>query len=149
MYKGIMKIYALEHWFYLHKMKWMAKIIKMAIRVVCAASISYSAEIGKGTIMPHGGLGVVIHDDVVIGERCRIQAQVVVGGRNGLQGAPKIGNGVVIGVGAKVLGPITIGNNVVIGANAVVVKSVPDNAVVAGVPARILRYLDEDQAIKM
>jgi len=85
---------------------------------------------------------VVIHKHAQIGQRCVIRAQVIVGGaRPGdeARGVPVIGNDVVLGVGAKILGPVRIGDRAMIGANAVVIDDVPDDTVVAGVPARIIR----------
>jgi len=82
---------------------------------------------------------VVIHPAVRIGSRVLICHQVTIGGTGNSHSVPVIGNDVYIGAGAKILGPITIGDNCVIGANAVVVKSVPQRCVAAGVPARILR----------
>lgn len=71
-----------------------------------------------------------------------IGQNTTIGGRSGHYEVPKIGDNVDICAGARVLGPITIGNNVVIGANAVVINDIPDNAVVAGVPAKIIRISD-------
>jgi serine O-acetyltransferase len=73
---------------------------------------------------------VVIHPEVVIGDNCKINQNVTIGGRSGYTVVPKIGNNVEIGAGAIIIGPITIGDNVKIGAGAIVVKNVPDNAVV-------------------
>ena len=85
-------------------------------------------------------MGVVIHSKSGIGECCTIGQQVTIGGGNSkYPGLPKIGNNVYIAKGAIVFGGITVGNNVTIGANAVVNKPIPDNAVVAGVPAEIIR----------
>ncbi len=95
-------------------------------------------EIGEGTQLGYGGLGVVIHPQAQIGEHCLISQQVTIGGRSEMQGAPKIGNYVRIGAGAKILGPIAIGDFAAVGANAVVLKDVRPGTVVAGVPAREL-----------
>lgn len=75
----------------------------------------------------------------MIGENCIIGTNVTIGGRSYIEKVPVIGNNVYIGTGAKILGDVVIGNNCVIGANAVVVKHVPDNCVVAGVPASIIK----------
>jgi len=63
---------------------------------------------------------------------------VTIGGRLKISGVPVIGNDVYIATGAKILGPITIGNNSVVGANAVVIHNVPENTVVAGLPAKVI-----------
>lgn len=103
--------------------------------------IGEKVEIGRGFYIYHYG-GIFINGKVRIGDNVDIYHDVTLGtniARNGKGGgAPIIGNYVVIGAGAKVLGPITIGNNVAIGANAVVVKDVPDNVSVAGIPAKVI-----------
>lgn len=83
-----------------------------------------------------------MHEHCVIGSDCRIQANVVIGGRNGLPGAPKIGNNVLIGAGAVLLGDISIGEHAQIGANAVVTHDVPAYTVTVGVPARVVKKIE-------
>ena len=97
---------------------------------------------GGGTLFPHGGSGVILHEHCVNGSDCRIQAKVVIGGRNGLPGAPKIGNNVLIGAGAVLLGDISIGEHAQIGANAVVTHDVPAYTVAVGVPARVVKKIE-------
>jgi len=87
-----------------------------------------------------GGIAVAIHRRTVIGRDVMISPHVLIGGRSGLPGFPVIGDNVFIASGAKILGNVTIGNNVTIGANAVVLKDVPDNAIVVGIPAKIIKY---------
>lgn len=105
--------------------------------VITQAEIHLSTEIGGGLMIPHPN-GVVINAGAVIGPNCLIFQQVTIGVTR-QPGCPKIGGHVDIGAGAKVLGPVTIGDHAVIGANAVVVREVPAGAVVAGVPAVILK----------
>jgi serine O-acetyltransferase len=76
-----------------------------------------------------------------MGRNCKVYQQVTIGFNHDLK-APVIGDNVEVCCGAKVIGGITIGDNVLIGANSVVVKDVPSNCVVAGVPARIIKRLD-------
>lgn len=91
---------------------------------------------------------MIIHKRAKIGKECIIGSCVTIGGKSGWYEVPVIGNNVEISTGAKVLGPVIVGNNVIIGANAVVVKDVPDNCIVAGCPAKIIRKLDNDDPLK-
>lgn len=95
-----------------------------------------TAEIGEGTTFAYGGMGCIIHARAKIGRDVKIGQNVTIGGRVRV-GAPVIGDRVHIAAGARCVGG-TIGSNVVVGANAVVTTDVPDNCVVAGVPARII-----------
>lgn len=106
--------------------------------------VSYRARIGAGLSIAHHGY-IVVRAAAVIGENCSLRPGVVIGKKlTDDINAAILGNNVDIGVGAKILGDVQIGNNVMIGANAVVTKNVPDNAIVAGIPARVLRYRNED-----
>ncbi len=92
---------------------------------------------GQGLFIQHGFCTIISADS--IGENCWINQQVTIGYSNDNINRPMIGNNVRIAAGAKVLGGVTIGNNVTVGANAVVVKNVPDNCLVVGVPAYIVK----------
>ena len=104
--------------------------------------IGRKAEFGAGFVIMHP-YGVVINSEVKGGENIVIESGVVIGAaKNGLPvKAPILGNNIFIGSGAKVLGGIRVGNNVKIGANAVVVKDVPDNVTVVGIPAKEIASL--------
>lgn len=117
----------------------MPKLLYWLTFLLYNSSIPYRAKIGRGTVFAYGGMGVVIHERSVIGEDCIIGQQVTIGGKSGARSPPIIGNRVYIAAGAKIIGDIKIGNNCVIGANSVVMADIPDNSVVAGVPARIIR----------
>jgi serine O-acetyltransferase len=116
----------------------LARVITRLGRHLFAVVLPPEAEIGRGTELGYGGLGIVIHAHARIGRDVVISPGVVIGGRSGLPGAPVIGDGVKIGAGAKILGPIRIGAGALVGANAVVIHDVQDGDVVAGVPARSL-----------
>ena len=105
--------------------------------VVTGADIPLAARIGGGVILPHPN-GIVIHPDAVIGPNCLIFQQVTIGLVRASPEAPKIGAGVDIGAGARILGPVVVGDGAQIGANAVVVCDVPPGATAVGVPARVL-----------
>lgn len=102
-------------------------------------SVPANCVIGKGSKFAYGGIGVVIHGRAVIGKNCIIGQNVTIGGKSGWFEVPCIGDNVEISAGARIIGPVRIGNNVIIGANAVVVKDVPDNCIVAGIPAKIIK----------
>jgi len=97
-------------------------------------------SIGKGSFFAHGGIGTVLHPDCRIGERVLIGQGVTMGGTFG-SGAPIVGNDVWIGPGVRILGDIVVGSNSIIGANAVVIRDVPENSVVGGVPAKLIRTI--------
>jgi serine O-acetyltransferase len=115
-------------------------ILNKLAEVFCGIVIGATATIGRRLCIEHHGC-IVIHGNSVIGDDCLIRHGVTIGnsGRADPFGAPTIGDRVELGAGAKVLGRIRIGNDAIIGANAVVVRDVPDFAVVGGVPARIIR----------
>ena len=100
-----------------------------------------SMQIGEGFYIGHYG-HIVVNGNASIGNNCNISQGVTIGVINtgSKQGTPVIGNHVYIAPGAKIIGNIRIGNNVAIGANSVITNDLPDNAVVAGIPARILSY---------
>lgn len=97
----------------------------------------YCNNCGPGLFIQHGFCTIISADS--IGENCWINQQVTIGYANDNINCPKIGNNVRITAGAKVLGGVIIGDNVTVGANAVVVKNVPDNCLVVGVPAYIVK----------
>ena len=114
-------------------------LITYFIRFVFSAYIPYSARIGKGTILGYGGLGIVIHGRSVIGKNCHIDQNVTIGGTSRIYGVPVMGDHVYVCAGAKILGPVTIGSDVVIGANSVVLKDIPANSLVVGIPGHIVK----------
>ena len=101
--------------------------------------IPRNTRIGPGLYLGHYG-EIVVHDAAIIGRNCNLSQGVTIGqtNRGDRKGIPTLGDNVFIGPGAKVIGRISVGNNVAIGANCVVTKDVPDNAVVVGIPARVV-----------
>lgn len=133
--------YRISHWLYYHHMKHLSKILDWTGRLLYSCFVPGQAQIGKNFRLAYWGLGVVVHIKTIIGDNCKLGQNVTIGGK--AKGVPKILNNVYIGGGSFVFGDITIGNNVVVGANSVVNKDVPDDAIVAGAPARIIRYRED------
>ena len=123
-----------------------ARAVTRICRHLYACHLPPEIEIGTGTQLGYGGLGVVIHAHTKVGRDVLISPGVVIGGRSQQPGAPIIEDRVKIGAGAKILGPIRIGEGAHVGANAVVIHDVAPGSVVAGVPAvpieRKLKVLD-------
>lgn len=114
-----------------------ARVLSQLARAATGVEIHPGAVLGRRFFVDHG-MGVVIGETAEVGDDVLMFHGSTLGGRSMSRGKrhPTVGDRVVIGAGAKVLGPITIGDDVQIGANAVVVKDVPDEAVVVGVPGR-------------
>ena len=112
-----------------------ARVIARLGRHLFGAHVAPEAEIGAGTTLGYGGIGIVIHPDARLGRDVNVGCGVVIGGRSGLPGAPDVGDRVQIGAGAKLLGPIKIGAGAQVGANAVVIEDVAAGDIVVGVPA--------------
>ena len=116
-------------------------VAHFVLTVVTKIEISFDVDIKGGFYIGHFGY-IIVNPTVKIGSNCNISQGCVIGegGRGSLRGTPVIGNQVYIAPGAKIFGPITIGDNVAVGANAVVNASIPDNAVVVGIPGKIVSY---------
>jgi serine O-acetyltransferase len=138
-----MDLYRLARRLHERKVPLLPQLLKKAIYYLHSSYLPYQAQLGEGTELGYGGIGVVVHQDTVVGRHCLISQQVTIGGRSGVEGVPRIGDYVRIGAGAKILGNITIGDFAVVGANAVVLKDVAPGAIVAGVPARELRRSED------
>lgn len=133
-------IHRITHWLWARGAKLPARWISQLARGLTGIEIHPGAKIGSGLFIDHG-MGVVIGETAEIGSDVTMYHGVTLGGTNLNKGKrhPTIGDRVTIGAGAKVLGNILVGADSRIGANAVVVKSVPDNSVVIGVPGQIVK----------
>jgi serine O-acetyltransferase len=142
LYQGLhaMVAYRIAHFLYRMGLCFFARILSQLSRFTTGIEIHPGAKIGKGLFIDHG-MGVVIGETAVIGDNVLLYQGVTLGGTGMEKGKrhPTIGDNVVIGAGAKVLGNITVGDNSYIGANAVVIKEVPPNSTVVGVPGRITK----------
>lgn len=138
------KLYRVAHWLAKKNVPILPGLLKYFIFFCFNSVVPYTCDIGRDSKFAYGAIGVVLHSRTRIGKKVIIGQGVTIGRQLDPKGVPRIGDNVYISAGARVLGDISVGNNVIIGANSVVVKSVPDNCIVAGVPARIIRYVDVD-----
>lgn len=136
---NLVKVHRISHFFYKKKIPLLPRLFRFIIFLLYNSDIPSSVQIGKNTLFGHTGIGVVIHQDAVIGEHCIIGQGITIGGRLKNPVVPVIGNKVYIAAGARILGPIKIGNNVIIAPNAVVIKDVTDHCIVGGIPAKVIK----------
>jgi len=132
-------IYRINHWFWKRKFRLVARMLSQFARLLTGIEIHPGAEVGKRLFIDHG-MGVVVGETTIIGDEVTIYQGVTLGGTGKEKGKrhPTIGNGVVIGAGARVLGNIHIGDNCRIGAGSVVLRSVASDSTVVGVPGHIV-----------
>ena len=147
-YPGLHALLAhrLSHKLYKMKVPFLPRYISFIMRILTGIEIHPGAQIGDRFFIDHGE-GVVIGETTIIGNDVLIYQQVTLGGTGKDLGKrhPTIGDGVIVGAGAKVLGNITIGSHSRIGAGSVVVDDVPEHATVVGIPGKIViqKYYDE------
>ena len=132
-------IHRLSHWFYRNRLYFIARLLSHLGRFLTGIEIHPGARLGRRVFIDHG-IGTVIGETAEIGDDVLIYQGVTLGGTGKEKGKrhPTIGDFVVVAAGAKVLGNIKIGDNSRIGAGAVVIKPVPENCTVVGVPGRIV-----------
>jgi serine O-acetyltransferase len=130
----------IAHWLYTKGLRFLPRFISAIGLFLTTIDIHPAAKIGRRVFIDHG-TGVVIGETAIIGNDVIIYQQVTLGGVSTSKGKrhPTLGDGVVIGAGAKILGNITIGDNSKVGANSVVVKNVPSDSTAIGIPARVLK----------
>lgn len=128
------------HFLHVHNYKFLARVISQLTKFFTGIEIHPGAQIGHGVFIDHGE-GVVIGETAVIGNNVVLYQGVTLGGTGKDKGKrhPTIEDGVMISAGAKVLGPFTVGRNAKIGAGSIVLKEVPPNATVVGIPGRVVK----------
>ncbi len=129
----------ISHWLWIHRLKFLGRWLSQIVRFFTGIEIHPGATIGPRFFIDHG-MGVVIGETAEVGRDVTLYHGVTLGGTSLEKGKrhPTLEDGVVVGAGAKILGAITVGAGSRIGANAVVVKSVPPNSVVVGVPGQVV-----------
>ena len=142
LYPGLHAIigYRITNFLWRNKIPFIPRALSQLFRFLTGVEIHPGATIGKGFFIDHG-MGVVIGETTIIGNNVTLFQGVTLGGTGKETGKrhPTLGDNIVVGTGAKVLGNIEIGSNSYIGANAVVIKSVPPNTTVVGVPGRVAK----------
>lgn len=140
-YPGVHALLAhrISHWLYKHRCFLPARILSQVSRFLTGIEIHSGAKIGRRFFIDHGS-GVIIGETAEIGDDVTLYQGVTLGGTGKEKGKrhPTIGNRVMISAGAKILGSITIGDNAKVGAGAVVLREVPPNTTVVGVPGRVV-----------
>jgi len=134
----------IAHWLHLHKFRFLARCISQITKFFTGIEIHPGATIGRRLVIDHG-TGIVIGETAEVGDDCLLYQGVTLGGTGKDVGKrhPTLGNNVMVGSGAKVLGPFKVGDNARIAANSVVLREVPENATVVGVPGRVVRLSGE------
>ncbi len=141
LYSGLHALwgYRFHHWLWMHGWRFPARALSQLARLITGIEIHPGAQIGRRFFIDHG-MGVVIGETTIVGDDVTLYQGVTLGGTGKESGKrhPTVGNNVVIGAGAKVLGNIVVGENCRIGSGSVVLRDVPDNSTVVGVPGHII-----------
>jgi serine O-acetyltransferase len=144
-YPGLHAIsfHRVAHWLRRHRLPLIARLVSHLGRFLTGIEIHPGAKIGRRVFIDHG-MGVVIGETAIVGDDVTLYQGVTLGGSGKERGKrhPTLGNGVVVGVGAKVLGAVTVGEGAKIGGGAVVTRDVPSHTTAVGVPARAVAWTD-------
>lgn len=141
-YPGVHAIilHRISHKLWINNWKYLARLLSFLSRMFTNIDIHPGATIGRRFFIDHG-IGVVIGETAIVGDDVTLYHGVTLGGTSWKKGRrhPCLGNGVLVGAGAKILGPITLGDNVRVGANSVVVKDAPPESTVIGIPGKVVQ----------
>jgi serine O-acetyltransferase len=150
-FKGFLALqtHRVAHWLWVHRRETLAFYLQSKTSEVFQVDIHPAARIGSGVFIDHG-TGIVIGETAVVGDDVSMLHGVTLGGTGAEQGDrhPKIGRGVLLSAGAKVLGNITVGDYAKVAAGSVVLKDVPAHCTAAGVPARLINCPTCDEPAK-
>lgn len=135
----VLLLHRLAHWLHHLGLPFIPRLISHIARLLTGIEIHPGAQLGRGVFIDHG-MGVVIGETAIVGDYALIYQGVTLGGTGKESGKrhPTVGENTIVGAGAKVLGNIQIGNNVRIGAGSVVLRDVPSDCTVVGIPGRIV-----------
>jgi len=140
-YPGLhaLALHRLSHWLWNRNVPLLPRLISQTSRWLTGIEIHPGARIGKGVFIDHG-MGVVIGETAVVGNKCLLYQGVTLGGTGKVHGKrhPTLEENVVVGAGAKVLGAITVGANTRIGAGSVLLRNVAPDSTVVGIPGRVI-----------
>ncbi|SEN04552.1 serine O-acetyltransferase [Halomonas caseinilytica] len=139
-------LHRLSHWLWHRNLKWLARTLSTLGRWLTGIEIHPGASIGRRFFIDHG-MGVVIGETAEVGDDVTLYQGVTLGGTSWNHGKrhPTLGDGVIVGAGAKILGPFTVGAGAKIGSNAVITKEVPVGATVVGIPGKVVQRNDPDK----
>lgn len=145
-----MLFYRMAHALWTRKFYFFGRFVSHVGRFLTGIEIHPGAKIGSGFFIDHG-MGVVIGETAEIGENCTLYHGVTLGGTSWAREKrhPTLGNNIVVGSGAKILGPFTVGDGSKVGSNSVVVKEVPQDATVVGVPGRVVVSGEKQQGVDL
>ncbi len=140
-YSGLHAVwfYRINHWLWNHRLFLPGRWLSQVARLLTGIEIHPGAKIGRRLFIDHG-MGVVIGETSIVGDDVTLYQGVTLGGTGKEHGKrhPTLEDNVVVGGGAKILGNIVVGKNCRIGAGSVVLRNVPDNSTVVGVPGHII-----------